>query len=193
MSPRQKVVFDSVLKLYNSSSRPRAHWLWRNHVRWVADKSIELAKKYGADADLVYAGALLHDIADVWLDRKDQDFDQKCDQVAEEILQTAGYTGKEIDFVITEVIAPHSCHDDQPQPSTKEGQILATADGLAHLTTDFYQQFEKMGLPTPNKQAFMQWGRGKIERDFHKKIFFTAEKQLATANYDKLKLYFTQT
>ena len=62
---KQQSVFTKVEKLYISSTRDMGKWMWKNHVQWVANKSLELAKKYGANEDQVYVGALLHDLGDV--------------------------------------------------------------------------------------------------------------------------------
>ena len=36
---------------------------WNEHIKYVVENGIELAKKYGADIEIVELGALLHDIA----------------------------------------------------------------------------------------------------------------------------------
>ena len=36
---------------------------WNEHIKYVYDKAVFLAKKYGADIEIVSLGTLLHDIA----------------------------------------------------------------------------------------------------------------------------------
>ena len=36
---------------------------WNEHIKYVVENGIELAKKYGEDIEIVELGALLHDIA----------------------------------------------------------------------------------------------------------------------------------
>lgn len=53
---KQQIVFTEVEKLYASSTRDMAKWMWANHVQWVANKALKFAKKYGANEDQVYVG-----------------------------------------------------------------------------------------------------------------------------------------
>lgn len=36
---------------------------WSEHIKYVYEESIDLAKKYNADIEIVQLGSLLHDIA----------------------------------------------------------------------------------------------------------------------------------
>lgn len=40
---RSQKVLDQVSVLYENSEREMGHWMWDNHVQWVAEKSAELA------------------------------------------------------------------------------------------------------------------------------------------------------
>lgn len=69
--------------------------------------------------------------------------------------------------------------------------MLATADALAHLSTDFYIQFAWMHVPeNKNYQEFVQWVNEKIERDFNSKIFFDEVKVSIEPRYNALKKIF---
>lgn len=164
----QKLVEDS----YNSSPISFAHWMWNNHVKIVVRFAEELGSKHKANLDLLMAGALLHDFGDAFVQRKSRDFDDNSKTKSIEILHNAGYSDNEITEVLEKVIAPHSCKKGI-LPITLEGKILATADAMAHLSTDFYVQFTWMHLPENKTYTeFIEWLKEKITRDYDKKIFF---------------------
>lgn len=184
---KQQIVFTEVEKLYANSNRDMGKWMWKNHVQWVANKAIVLAKKYGADADKVYAGALLHDLGDVWMERDAEDFDTKGEEESKRILSKAGFSDEEIKEVLEDIVKPHSCYPDN-LPVTIEGRCLATADAMFHLVTDFFPQFGWMNLPKPKKYSeWISWVTEKIDRDLNNKIFFEDEKQEAMPYYKALK------
>jgi hypothetical protein len=76
-------------------------------------------------------------------------------------------------------------------PTTLEGKVMASADGAAHFLTDFYPLFcwRHYG-PKDDYQAFKAWMRVKMEKDYHKKLFFEDIKQEVTSRYEALKLIF---
>lgn len=190
---RQKIVFDSVRNLYYLSKRSNAQWMWNNHVQFVANKSSELSKRFKAKTEFVVVAALLHDLGDIWLDRTDLTFEKRTEKEAKCILKKASYEESEIFEIFEKIITPHSCYPNN-MPATIEGKILATADALAHLTTDFYSQFQKMGIPkrlSPKK--FYSWARKKIDRDYNSKIFFEEIKKNVTGRYQSLLSSFKET
>lgn len=187
---RQILVLDAVTYLYQNSRRRMAHWFWDNHVQVVARNALALGKKYKANCDYVVVGALLHDLADVWLERSDVLFESRTRIKATQILKKAGFSPQDIEIIITQVIDPHSCYPSK-LPDMMEGKILATADAMAHLQTDFYPEFKRMGLPeTINPLNFNEWARTKLERDFHSKIFFGDERESTRKDYERLKAEF---
>lgn len=106
------------------------------------------------------------------------------------VLKQASYSPAEITQVMDEVIAPHSCKDGE-FPTTLEGKVMATADALAHLNTDFYVQFAWKHLPDGKTYPeFLQWVAEKIERDFNAKIFFDEVKVEIEPRYQALKSVF---
>lgn len=191
VTERQQATLLSVKKLYESSSREMGRWMWQNHVQWVAGKAAELAHKYGANVDKTFAAALLHDFGDVWMERSDEGFDEKSAFEAKQILMSAGFNDDETQEIIDHIIAPHSCYEGEPLPDLLEAQVMATADGLAHLLTDFYNQFEKLGQPTSDKDEFRKWASRKVERDYSRKLFFEDERNVAKKRYEELSRYFS--
>lgn len=166
------LVAQLVKEAYEGSQEWFGQWMWKNHVPVVAKKSQELAERFGANSNLAVAGALLHDFGDAFVHRNSEEHNKISKDKSRQILEKAGYSSEEIEEVLEIIIAPHSCRNDF-LPTTLEGKILATADALAHLTTDFFVHFTWMHLPE-NKtfEEYREWVTTKIDHDFNKKIFF---------------------
>lgn len=164
-------------------------WAYTNHVLVVASNAKKLAGQFGGNEDYCVAGALLHDIADIKLERSDENHTEESKKIVREVLKEAGVSEDEIKFIVEEIIAPHSCNE--TLPATLEGKILATADGMAHLMTDFYMYFawnhwgNKGGVQ--KYEEFRKWVLQKIEKDFHKKIFFPEIQKEILPYYESLK------
>lgn len=190
MDQRYLKVEELVRTAYKSSKEDFAQWIWTNHLPLVANKAKELSQKYATDPDITVAAAWLHDFGDVFTNRHADNHEELSNNEAIKVLQKCEYTTKEISYIMEEVIAPHSCKDGY-LPKTIEGKILATADSLAHLNSDFYLQFAWKHLPeNKNYQEYLMWVAEKLERDFHIKIFFEDERKLAQNKYESLKEVF---
>ena len=164
-----------------------ADWMWERHVTIVAGYAGELAKRYGANADLAVAGAVLHDIVDAVRPRHDPRHKAESERLAREFLKDAGFTEEEILIVVDDAIRFHSCHGDE-KPRSPEGKILATADALSHLKTDFYDYaVQSMKERGELHEKISQWIFEKIERDFHKKIAFDEVREEARTDYERIK------
>lgn len=186
---------NKVKELYENVAPERddwVHWLWKNHVLAVADYASALAKKYKADEDVSRAGALLHDIADVKMPRKNPNHEKESLALAEKLLKETGYSEKEIDQIVNDALKFHSCHGTQ-RPQTLEGKILATADSMAHLLTDFYV-YAVWALSKDGKQLeeVKVWVSEKIERDLNVKIHFEDERTEARPSYEHIKALFSR-
>lgn len=189
---RAKQTYTKVSSLYESSVREMGRWMWDNHVQWVANKALIIAKKYNADIEKTYIGALLHDLGDVWMERNDQHFDDKSEEEAKQILKSVGMKKNEIQFVLKDIVEPHSCHPGN-LPSTLEGKALASADAMFHLQTNFFIQFAWMHVPQGKDfKEWLLWVSEKIERDFNNKIFFDDEKAEIKPDYEALKRIFVK-
>ncbi|MFA6446584.1 MAG: hypothetical protein WCW14_05050, partial [Candidatus Paceibacterota bacterium] len=103
---------------------------------------------------------------------------------------TVEYSDEEIEQVLNQVIEPHSCKEGN-LPTTIEGKVMATADALAHLTSDFYLQCAWRHIPEEKSYPeFLEWVAEKLERDFNTKIFFDEVKEEVRYRYDALKQVF---
>lgn len=182
-----------VRDLYESKNLKRgdwADWLYENHVIWVADKAEEIAQAYGVNVEYARVAALLHDIADAEMSRFEPNHEVRSLEIARDLLQKSGFNTEEIELIVNDAIKYHSCNDNQ-MPSSEEGQVLATADAIAHFQTDFFiHAFADASLNEYAKRK--QWALKKIEKDFHKKLFFKEIKEEVRPQYETLKLLFSQ-
>lgn len=183
-----------VRDLYTRKNPHRAEWadwLYDNHVLVVAKTARELAQKYSVNEDLSEAAALLHDIADVEMERADPTHEERSLALARQIMTEAGFAPEEITLVVDDAIRYHSCHGDE-RPKSQEGLILATADSLAHLQTDFYVYAVWVFGKTRSLEDVKVWTLRKIERDLNNKISFDDEREVARPDYEMIKQLFSR-
>ena len=187
---KSKIIFAGVNELYASATTSMGKWMWHNHTQWVAGKAKQLAEKYTADTEKTYCAALLHDLGDSKYERDHEDFDPWSWETSTAILKKAGFRKDERDEIL-EIIRTHSCHPGH-LPTTIEGKILATADGMWHLQTSFFPVVCYMNRPdtTHSYEEWQKWFSNKIERDFGPKIFFEDEKEEVRKDYEALKRVF---
>ncbi len=166
-------------------------WAYVNHVLVVANYAEKLSEKHDANLEFAVSGALLHDIADVVMDRDLPRHEEKSVDIARELLMTSGFSEEETHTILHEIIEPHSCAEIMPE--TLEGKIVATADAVAHFETDFYPYFcwQHYG-PDEDYTKFKTWVLRKMEKDFTNKIFFEEVKNEIMPKYEALKLVFGQ-
>jgi uncharacterized protein len=169
-----------------------ADWLADNHVFVVADYATALAQKQGANEELVRAAALLHDIADVNMERKNKQHEEESLNIARKLMQETGYTEDEIKLVVDDAIRYHSCRDNE-RPESVEGQILSTADSMAHLKTDFYIYATwAFGYDHRTLEVVKAWALKNIERDLNNKMFFDDVRQELIPDYERIKELFSR-
>ena len=168
-----------------------ADWLYDQHLPFVTQKTRELAKIYGANPELAEAAAWLHDVADVKMKRKNEGHDQESLRLAKELLETCGYSKQDIALVVDDAISLHSCYDGH-RPTSAEGQVLATADALAHISTDFYLYTTRILHDEMSLEETKAWTLQKLERDFTHKICFDDIRTQARPDYEALKNVFSR-
>ncbi len=186
-SPKLQKLHSFVKLAYTSSPQEFAHWSWENHLQVVAKKAQELSAQFSANEELAVAGALLHDFGDAFVHRHSSDHQQISETQVKLVMQSSGYTTDEINIILNQIIKPHSCKNGL-LPSTLEGKVVATADALTHLETDFYLQFVWMHLPEGlSYQQYLIWVNEKLDRDFSVKIFFDEIRLKIKDRYTALK------
>ncbi|MGI8420577.1 MAG: HD domain-containing protein [Candidatus Levyibacteriota bacterium] len=185
---------EKVNTLYQEKNPSRAGWTdWfvKHHVIVVANYATALAKKYKVNEELARAAALLHDIADTCTKREDKDHGAISLTIARQIMRETGYSEDEIKLVVDDAIRYHSCHNNE-HPQSLEGKILATADSMAHLKTDFYVFAAWAFGRELTLEELKQWVLKKIERDLHKKIFFEEVRAEVLPDYIRIKEFFSR-
>lgn len=184
---KTKTVFTEVSVLYQAAPTSLGKWMWQNHVQWVADKAKQLAEKYGADAEKAYCAALLHDLADCHYERGHTDFNDWSETKGKEVLLGAGFSEGDANEVVEIVIRPHSCRPGN-LPTTLEGKVLATADAMFHVQTNFFPVLCYLHRPqdTNTYEEWREWFGEKIQRDYGPKIFFEAEREEVKKDYEAL-------
>ena len=101
---------------------------WENHIKYVYSEAVMLAKKYGADLEIVELGALLHDIALISRVGTKVDHHENGAKIAEEMLTKYDYSSDKIGRVLKCVLH----HRSSKNAETIEELCVADADILAH-------------------------------------------------------------
>ena len=188
---RIQLITELVDNLYLSRHSGRDSWadyLFEHHIYLVAHESIILSDRFWWDRELVYAWSILHDIADAVMSRFDTRHEIECLRIAHDFLTRAGFSDREI-VIVNDILIHHSCRDILPQ--TQEGRIMATADAVVHLTSGFYEHALVSKIKEwESRENINNWALPKIERDFHKKIFFDAVKVEVSRDCERCKLLF---
>ncbi len=182
---------EKVDALYSAQNPERAEWadwLYQNHIFVVADYGVRLAEQFAAKPELVAAASLLHDIADAVTSRFDAQHSTRSSELAKQLLSESGFSDEEISVVVEDAIRFHSCRDGQA-PVSIEGRVMAAADALAHLKTDFYQYGVSMMQKDKSIDEIKKWALPKIERDFKEKIFDDGIRQTVADDYERVKAF----
>ena len=141
---------------------------WNDHIKYVVKNSVELAKKYGADVEIVELGALLHDIAMPSEIRPREEHNLYGTQIADELLSKLNYPVDRKERV-KECVLRHRGSKDLAR-NTIEEPCVADANVIAHfdcIPSIFHLAFGKndMDLSIKNGTEFV---KKNLERDFNK-------------------------
>lgn len=166
-------------------------WLHSCHLPFVARKAREIAQRVGADPDLAETAAWLHDIADTVMPRHSEGHEAESLRIARRVMQESGYSDKEIADLVDDALPLHGCHDGK-RSATLEGKVMATADALAHLSTDFYVYAVYELSASSSLDDLKAWVLKKAERDFSSKICFDDVREEARPDYEVIKNLFSR-
>ncbi|NTV55116.1 MAG: HD domain-containing protein [Candidatus Moranbacteria bacterium] len=166
-----------------------ADWLYAYHLFVVVEQAKRLSKIHGVQGDRAVAAAMLHDIADSEMSRFDPRHLERSVEIAEDLLRETAFSEAEIED-IKDTIRYNGCHDGYV-PASFEGKIMATADAIAHLSTDFYDRsLAALKADSVAREKILAWALPKIERDFHDKIFFDDVREEVRPDYERVKRLF---
>lgn len=152
---------------------------WNVHVKPVIELSKQMADKYGANKEVVWLGAVLHDIARL---TDESPHDEVGSRKAYGFVLKNGYD-EEIATKVKNIVLKHRCK--KYPPETLEEKIVASADAMAHFLPPFYIWFSKYCNKTFIE--IMEEIRMKIDRDYNEKIFFEDEKKKVAEHYKVFK------
>ena len=166
-------------KFSNLETKEFFNTFWDIHIKPVIEYSKQMAKKYNADKEAVWLGAILHDICRL---SDEEPHDEIGSEKAFNLLLEKGFD-KELAEKVKSIIVTHRCR--KYPPETVEQKIVASADAMAHFLPPFYLWIGKY-----SSKSFMEIMEGnlkKIERDYNEKIFFEDEKKMVEGQYKMLK------
>ncbi|MBP9757318.1 MAG: hypothetical protein KBD06_01845 [Candidatus Pacebacteria bacterium] len=156
----------------------------------VDETARQLAAKFGAGEDVVVAAAMLCDIADAVMAREDPRHEQESMTIATSYLRVSGFTESEIVIIIDDAIKNHSCLDER-SPETLEGKVLATAEAMVDLRSDFYDfAIGQLRAQGETARDILHWGLERVDRDFNKKILFPEVKEGLRPDYERSRRRF---
>ena len=139
---------------------------WNEHIKYVVENAVRLAKEYEADVEIVELGALLHDIAmPSEYGERDQHHIYGA-EIAEKLLTELDYPKDRIEKV-KKCVLNHRGSKDRPR-NTIEEQCVADADVIAHfdcIPSLFSLVYREMNLSISDGKEYV---RKKLERDYNK-------------------------
>lgn len=168
MSEVTEKIKEELLKRCNIYKEKYGYDFWNDHIKYVVKNSVELAKKYGADVEIVELGALLHDIAMPSEIGSREEHNIYGTQIADELLSKLNYPVDRKERV-KECVLRHRGSKDLPR-NTIEEQCVADADVIAHfdcIPSIFHLAFGKNDMDMSIKDG-TEFVKKKLERDFSK-------------------------
>jgi putative nucleotidyltransferase with HDIG domain len=167
----KKLHYDPPKSELNAEPRRREFLknFWDYHVMAVAEASRKMAVKYGGDKDIVYIGALMHDIGFVYSKQK---HDVVGAVKAYNMLVKKRFS-KKIARAVSNIAFCHRCKKEFP--TTIEEKIVASADAIAHFSPAYY-----LGLAVIANEDYKDLTKNnfkKLIQDYNNKIFFESEKK----------------
>lgn len=155
-----------LLKRCEKSKEKDGYDFWNEHIKYVVENAVKLAKKYNADVEIVELGALLHDIAmpsDYGEREKHHIFGA---EIAEQLLTELNYPKDRMERV-KNCVLNHRGSEDRPRETIEE-QCVADADVMAHfacIPSLFSLVYKEMNLSISDGAEYV---KKKLERDYGK-------------------------
>lgn len=142
---------------------PGKYDFWNGHLKYVYNEATELAKKYGADLEIVQLGALLHDIALLEKVGSKADHYTNGKILAEKILREYDYPENRMRRVLGCVLHHRSSKNAEnlEELCVADADILAHFDNIPMLFDAAYNLHKMVGLE--NVREFM---RESFRKDF---------------------------
>ena len=136
---------------------------WNEHIKYVYEESLNLAKNYNADIEIVSLGALLHDIALINMigDRKDHHINGE--KIARQVLEKFEYDKEKMHRVLKCVYNHRSSRNSESIEETcvADADILAHFDNIPMLFNSAYNR----NNVTLNE--IHEWMKNEFEKDYN--------------------------
>lgn len=161
-----ELVKKELLERVNAVKEEEGYDFWEEHIKFVVNNAVDLAKKYGADVEIVELGALLHDIAMPFNIGSREEHHIYGAKIAEELLMKYNYPQDKIERV-KQCVLNHRGSKGFPRNSLEE-KIVADADVMSHFDSIpalFNLAFRKLNLDLHEGTEYV---RKKLERDYNK-------------------------
>lgn len=159
---------EELLKRCDAYNEKYGYDFWNDHIKYVVKNSIELARKYDADVEIVELGALLHDIAMPSEIGPREEHNVYGAKIADELLTKLNYLGDRKERV-KECVLRHRGSKNLPR-NTVEEQCVADADVIAHF--DCIPSLFHLAFGKNEKEMSIEEGtefvKKKLERDYNK-------------------------
>lgn len=161
-----ELIKKELLEITSKSTDKDGYDFFEDHIKYVVNNALYLAKKYKADYEIVELSALLHDIsmpANVGPRDKHHIYSAK---MAEELLVKYNYPQDKIEKV-KQCILKHRGNKNLPR-NTIEEKIVADADVISHfdsLPSLFSHAFKELDLDLHEGTKYV---KNKLERDYNK-------------------------
>ncbi len=159
-------VQEELIKRCNKYNEKYNYDFWNDHIKYVVKNAVDLAKKYGADVEIVELGALLHDISMPSEIGPREEHNIYGAQIADELLTKLNYPEDRKERV-KECVLRHRGSKDLPR-NTIEEKCVADADVIAHfdcIPSLFHLAYGERKMTVKEGEEFI---KKKLERDYNK-------------------------
>lgn len=173
MSEITEKIKQKLLVVCEKSKEKDGYDYWNEHIKYVVENGIELAKKYDADEEIVELGSLLHDIAMPSGYGPKDEHEIYGAEIAEKLLTELGYPKEKIEHV-KNCVLNHRGSRNKPK-NTIEEQCVADADVIAHfdcIPALFSFAYKNRNMSISEGKEYV---KKKLERDYNKLSLRTKE------------------
>lgn len=182
MSDITEKIKEELLVRCEKSKEKNGYDFWNEHIKYVVENAVKLAKEYNADIEIVELGALLHDIAVPSEYGEREQHHIYGAEIAEQLLKELNYPEDRIERV-KNCVLNHRGSKDRPR-NTIEEECVADADVISHfdcIPMLFSLAYKEKGLSVSEGAEFI---KKKLERDYNKLSSRTRE--LLKARYENI-------
>lgn len=158
------------------------------HILPVVKNALLLAEKLDADLEVVEAAAYLHDIGRA-VEREGFEAENEHHilgaRKAKELLKDAGYDSEFIKRVEHRVLVHRGRKG--PSPETKEAEIIACADAMAHFDT-FLDVLSFFLVTCGSFEEAVLKAEQKMQRNWNRKLTLQEAREIARPKYEAIML-----